>query len=211
MAPPPLRVGILGGGITGLSTAFYLRKALGTRGRGVDIVLLEGSARLGGWIESKVYAEDGHPCDGFLFECGPRSFRPQKNGIHVLQLAEELGIHTDAVLAPKGLPRLIYTDNAIHPLPSSVLGALRSPLLQKAVPAVLKEPFFATERLPPVTSGKDGRIVEDDESIHAFISRRFSPYMAEQFLDPMVVAIPSQNPPPPSFFPPSFLPACLPQ
>jgi oxygen-dependent protoporphyrinogen oxidase len=186
----PLRVGILGGGITGLSTAFYLRKALGSA---VQVVLLEGSPRVGGWIESKVHEEEGHPCDGFMFECGPRSFRPQKNGIHILQLAEELGIHTDAVLAPKGLPRLIYTDGKIHPLPSSLVDAVRSPLIQKAIPSVLKEPFAKNREAQRWTT-TDGnvtsrarRAVDDDESIHAFVSRRFSPYVAEQFLDPMVL------------------------
>ena len=52
------RVAIIGGGISGLSAAWALKKA------GVDYVLLEASDRLGG----KVMTEQ---VDGFVIEAGP--------------------------------------------------------------------------------------------------------------------------------------------
>jgi oxygen-dependent protoporphyrinogen oxidase len=59
-----MRVAILGGGISGLSAAWYLLKKEPT----AQIALFESSHRLGGWIESKTHS-------GFLFERGPRTFQ----------------------------------------------------------------------------------------------------------------------------------------
>ena len=58
---------ILGGGISGLSAAYRL---LGRVANPKNITVLESSARLGGWIQSKRYD------DGAIFELGPRGLRP---------------------------------------------------------------------------------------------------------------------------------------
>lgn len=67
-------VAVLGGGVTGLATAYYLTKEF-PRAR---ITIYEASDRLGGWISSKrVPVKDGN----VLFEAGPRTLRPMGNGI----------------------------------------------------------------------------------------------------------------------------------
>ena len=58
---------ILGGGIAGLSAAYRL---LGSVAKPKNIIILESSERLGGWIQSKRYD------DGVIFELGPRGLRP---------------------------------------------------------------------------------------------------------------------------------------
>lgn len=78
-------VAILGGGISGLSAAYYLSKASPK----TKILLVEGSKRVGGWIKSQRVSPGFHasnptttttttkPTDGdVLFEVGPRSLRP---------------------------------------------------------------------------------------------------------------------------------------
>lgn len=57
---------ILGGGLSGLSLAYYLAKACPAD----KILLIEKSKRLGGWIQSVSTPE------GISFESGPRSIRP---------------------------------------------------------------------------------------------------------------------------------------
>ena len=69
---------ILGGGIAGLSAAYRL---LGKVANPKNITVLESSARLGGWIQSKRYD------DGTIFELGPRGMRPAgPSGTASLQL-----------------------------------------------------------------------------------------------------------------------------
>jgi oxygen-dependent protoporphyrinogen oxidase len=68
MAPPI--VTILGGGISGLSAAYYLSRLAPQ----LRIRLLEASDRVGGWIKSE------HVSDNVLFEAGPRTLRPQGVG-----------------------------------------------------------------------------------------------------------------------------------
>ena len=58
---------ILGGGLSGLSTAYYLSRALPPSHK---IVLLEKSKRFGGWIHTFRHES------GISFEAGPRSVRP---------------------------------------------------------------------------------------------------------------------------------------
>jgi len=80
--PPPdvQKVAILGGGITGLVSAYYLSKCLPN----VQIALFEGSSRLGGWLHSsKVDVGTGQ----VIFEQGPRNLRPSfPNGLFTLDL-----------------------------------------------------------------------------------------------------------------------------
>lgn len=75
-----MKVLILGGGITGLSTAWYLKK----RHPKAEITLLEKENRLGGWIKT------GRE-NGFLFEKGPRTFQIGRSP-HLLNLIQELGL-----------------------------------------------------------------------------------------------------------------------
>ena len=67
------RIAILGGGITGLTTAFHLANRLPQ----AKITIYEKSHRVGGWLDSEIVDVDG--CE-VLFEWGPRSLRPDLTG-----------------------------------------------------------------------------------------------------------------------------------
>lgn len=73
-------IAVLGGGITGLATAYYLADALPR----VKITLFERKNELGGWVRSKkVDVGNGE----VLFEQGPRSLRPAvPNGTLALRM-----------------------------------------------------------------------------------------------------------------------------
>lgn len=78
-------VAILGGGITGLACAYYLSRHLPN----IKITLLEGSARLGGWLNTEtINVGNGN----IIFEQGPRSLRPAfPNGPVTLDLVGRVG------------------------------------------------------------------------------------------------------------------------
>lgn len=75
----PRHIAILGGGITGLSSAFYLSR----RFPNSLITLLEKSSRLGGWIRSeRVQVQDGNGTPAsVVLEYGPRTLRPNSKAL----------------------------------------------------------------------------------------------------------------------------------
>lgn len=69
IAPDRKKIAVLGGGITGLTSAFYLSK----NSPNAHITLYEKTSRLGGWIDSERVQVDGGE---ILFEHGPHTLRP---------------------------------------------------------------------------------------------------------------------------------------
>ena len=63
------KVAVIGGGITGLSTAHYLLKFGKAFDKFDKVVLIEASKRCGGWIQTK---KTEH---GSIHESGPKSLR----------------------------------------------------------------------------------------------------------------------------------------
>ena len=78
--PEPPSIAVLGGGITGLASAYFLSRDLPN----AKITLFEASSRLGGWLHSKsVDIGSGN----VVFEQGPRNLRPSMpNGLITLNL-----------------------------------------------------------------------------------------------------------------------------
>ena len=67
-------IAILGGGVSGLASAYYLTQEIPK----AKITIYEASDRLGGWLSSRrVPVKDGT----VLFEAGPRTLRPSSNGV----------------------------------------------------------------------------------------------------------------------------------
>lgn len=96
-------VTVLGGGISGLSAAYYLARFSPET---TKVVLVEGSHRVGGWIRSQHVAPGHYPSASaakqhleqtpgsldsqLLFEAGPRSLRPVgAAGAVVLEMVRE--------------------------------------------------------------------------------------------------------------------------
>ena len=91
------RIAIIGGGIAGLSAAFYLEKA---RRAGADLqwALFEKSDRLGGVIQTERR-------DGFVIEAGPDSFLSIKPD--AARLCQELGLG-DQLISSNDASRKTY-------------------------------------------------------------------------------------------------------
>jgi NADPH-dependent 2,4-dienoyl-CoA reductase/sulfur reductase-like enzyme len=66
-------IAVLGGGITGLTTAYHLQRTIPY----ANITIYDQQERLGGWLDSDVIKVDGGEV---LFEWGARSLRPDMNG-----------------------------------------------------------------------------------------------------------------------------------
>jgi len=82
-----MKILILGGGISGLSSAWFCRH----RYPEAETILLEKGSRLGGWMQTRREA-------GFLFEEGPRAFSWQRSP-YLKGLVEELGLQSEVVVS----------------------------------------------------------------------------------------------------------------
>jgi oxygen-dependent protoporphyrinogen oxidase len=121
------RVAIVGGGITGLATAWYLRSgAWPTR---PEVTVLEASDRLGGKIRTEALA-------GVPVEAGPDTFLARVPW--ATDLAREVGLADDLV-APATGEAFVFHHGRLEPLPrGTVLGVpvtaralLSTPLLSR--------------------------------------------------------------------------------
>lgn len=164
---------VLGGGISGLSAAYYLLKHSSQ-----NVTIIEKSNVFGGWIRSIQY-----PNEGFIFEKGPRSIRPKgPQGLNTLTLIEELNLTDKVVHVPRSHPtarnRMIYAKNQLHTLPSSI-----SSLFQTCSPLSRPIIFSAfTDLTAPITKA-------DDESIYSFVNRRFGKEIADYLISSMICGI----------------------
>ena len=164
------RIAIIGAGLSGLCTAYYLVDLLSDAGKEAEILLLEADGVPGGKMRTIRQ-------DGFHMEWGPNGFLTNKP--HGMELVKELGIEgrlaRSSDLARK---RFIFSGGTLHRLPETPPAFFRSKLLSLSGRIrILWEPFAAG---PP-------RGV--DESLGDFARRRLGPEALEKLIDPMVTGI----------------------
>ncbi|KAE9134560.1 hypothetical protein PF010_g2400 [Phytophthora fragariae] len=162
---------VLGGGISGLTLAYFLRQALPKAAADATrIRVLDASSESGGWVRTARR-------EGFLFEEGPRGFRPSRNGAEMLRLVEQLQLQSKMqAVDPAAQARYILRDGRVEKVPGSLLEMARWPLTLAVARAALRELFV-----------KPGTL--EDESVYNWTTRRFSPVVAERLLDPMASGI----------------------
>jgi protoporphyrinogen/coproporphyrinogen III oxidase len=158
---------VVGAGISGLVCTYALRKA------GVDAQIVEASERAGGVIRSERR-------DGFLLELGPQSFA----GTHPLrQICRELGIEDELLEASRRAPRFVLVGGALREVPLSPPAFFVSSLFSAGTKWSLLRDVFGTSHPP-----------ERDESIAAFVRRKFSAELLEKLVGPFVSGIYAGDP-----------------
>jgi len=163
-----MSVTIVGGGISGLSLAYFLLE----KDPAVDIRVLEAENRPGGKICSD-------STDGFLCERGVNGFLDNKP--LTLELAKRLSL-TPLRSNDAARKRFIYSRGRLYPLPESPQAFLLSGLLS---PCGRGRIFY--EVLSP--KGK-----EEDETLASFAKRRLGKEAYEKLIDPMASGIYAGDP-----------------
>jgi oxygen-dependent protoporphyrinogen oxidase len=162
---------VVGAGIAGLAAAFELQR------RGLDVRVLEASNRPGGVITTDRF-------DGWVIDGGPDSLLVQKPA--AVALCRELGIADR--LVPTLTPRTAYVlrDGTLHPIAEgSFLGF---PISVRALATTSLFTLGGRLRMAGeiVIPRRDG---DEDESVAAFVRRRFGEEAVDYIADPLLAGI----------------------
>ncbi|GAB3636264.1 protoporphyrinogen oxidase [Hymenobacter arcticus] len=164
-----MRIAIIGGGLTGLTLAYYLQKA------GVAYDLFEASARPGGNLLSPLAPE------GYQLEAGPNSLLLSTE---LEELLLELGLQDHIQeAAPVSQHRFVLRGGQYRALPASPPALLASGFFSlrtklRLLSELLRRPA------PPVPG----------ETVAAFFERHFGPEVVQYAVNPFVAGIYAGDP-----------------
>jgi oxygen-dependent protoporphyrinogen oxidase len=158
----PVQAIVIGGGISGLACAYYLRKF------GVPVVVLEQSERPGGLISS---AQGG----GFLLEEGPQSFLSTDA---LLEMIRDVDLEGEVLRADARASRFVLLNGQLRRVPLRPPQLLTSSLLSLRTKFALFRDAVGRS-VPP----------EPDESVAAFVRRKFTPELLERLVGPFISGI----------------------
>jgi len=158
------KVTILGAGISGLATAYWLQKD------GYDVYVIEQKGEAGGTMETFFQEK-------FLIDYGPNSGLETTPLIR--KLADEIGIADEMIYANESSnKRYILKHDELHPLPTSPRAFLKTKLFStKAKFRVIAEPFIG--------KSNDGYY----QSIAQFVKRRLGQEFLDYAIDPFVSGV----------------------
>jgi oxygen-dependent protoporphyrinogen oxidase len=174
---PLNKIAVLGAGITGLTAAYEILRRAEKDRRRVEVVVLEGSGRVGGKIHTETR-------DGVVIEAGPDSFITTKP--HGLELVKELGLEGELVQTAKG-PNTVFVchQQKLRPLPDgmSLLPTKLAPFLLSDLMTWPGKLRLLGELWTPLETGGE------DESLARFVRRRLGDEALDLVVGPMLAGI----------------------
>lgn len=165
-------VAVVGGGVTGLATAWFLRQTAPD----LPVTLYEASDRLGGKIRTASLA-------GVPVEDGPDTFLARVPW--AVELCRRLDLGDDLVEPATGRA-YVWTRGALRPLPTgTVLGvpARIAPLARSGIVSPAGLARAAADLVLPRTD------LGDDPSVAAVVSGRFGREVTERLVEPLIGGI----------------------
>lgn len=170
------RIAIIGGGLTGLSAAYYLQRDIRAKNLDIELVLIDKAAKVGGKISSLKR-------DGYVIELGPDSFLERKT--IMADLAKEIGMGDELVHNATGKAYILHHDK-LHDIPKgSYMGIptdwnefMKSDLVSFGGKMRAARDFVMTKS----ESGKD-------QSMGSFFRRRLGKQVFENLIDPLLSGV----------------------
>lgn len=166
------RVAVIGGGLTGLATAYYLGQAKPDR----QIDVFEEEHRFGGKIKTK-------RVDGYVVEVGPDSYLARKQAM--TDLINELGLGNTLVTNATG-QAFIYDRGNMFPLPGGAIVGIPTEFIPFAKSTLLSWPgkFRAMQDF-----FKSPYPTEGDVSIGDFFKYHLGREMMDKLIEPLLSGI----------------------
>lgn len=173
---------VVGGGVSGLVTAWSLLRRARERGADASVTVLEASGRPGGNLVTD------RP-DGFVIDGGPDSWIASKPAASAL--CRDLGLG-DALIETVPANRRIYVAHGagLAPMPEGVvLGVptrLRPMLESPLLPWRAKARLAIDRALPPALAPRHD---DDDEALGAMVARHLGRDVVSAFTEPLLAGI----------------------
>ncbi|WP_456442406.1 protoporphyrinogen oxidase [Caldithrix abyssi] len=163
-----MTVAVIGAGISGLTTAYYLKQ------QGVDVQVFEKNNYIGGSVITEKK-------DGFLIDLGPNSTLETSQVLR--QLIDQIGLQSQKVYASDvSNKRYVVRDGLLHALPLSPPAFIKTKLFSwKAKLQLLKEPF-----LP--------KVEVDDISLADYVRYRLGDEFLDYAINPFVAGVYAGDP-----------------
>lgn len=159
---------VIGAGLTGLTTSFYLKK------NNADFIVIEQDNKVGGVIQTEKH-------NGYTIETGPNTGvigQPE-----VAELFEDLGNSCEIDLPGKEVnKRYILKNSKWEPLPSGLWKGITTPLFTTGDKfRILGEPFRPRGKNP-------------DETLSQLVLRRMGKSFLDYAIDPFIMGVYSGDP-----------------
>jgi len=165
-----LDVLVVGAGISGLTIAHELAIA-----KKYHVLVAEAQDRVGGAITSAKNDE------GYQWEEGPNSFQPAPE---LLRLAVQVGLKDELVLADGKLPRFVFLNGKLNPLPMSPPTAIASKILT----------WGGKIRLALGAMGFARPAMAGEESVDQFFARLLGRQAVERLVAPFISGVYAGDP-----------------
>jgi oxygen-dependent protoporphyrinogen oxidase len=179
----PLRLVVIGGGITGLSAAHAALARASELGRAVEVTVLERAPRFGGNLLTE-------RVDGFLLDGGPDSWvvtKPQASA-----LAKELGLGASLVgTNPAHRRYFVAHGGQLHAVPEGLVLGVPTQLVPLARTRLFSWSGKLRMALEPFVRARRHDGADGDESIADFATRRLGREAAERLVAPLLGGISS--------------------
>ncbi|MBI3583520.1 MAG: protoporphyrinogen oxidase [Nitrospinae bacterium] len=177
------KIVIIGGGISGLATAYSLEEKAKREGKSVSITLLEKKNQIGGNILTERVGD-------FLIEGGPDCFLSEKPW--AIELCERLGMG-DSLLCTNDKFRKTYIlwNGHLHELPEGVILMVPTeifPLLKSNLISFSGKIRMGMELF--IQKNKSN----DDESLSQFVCRRLGQEALDKIAAPLVAGVHAEDP-----------------
>lgn len=163
-----INIAVIGAGLSGLTTAFYLRKY------GFKVHIFEKNEHAGGVIQT-------HRIDGFVMEAGPNTGSMSR--VEAAELFEDLKDDCKLETADESAKaRWIWLDGKWRVIPSGLIGGIATPLFSFADKLrLLGEPFRKPGTNP-------------DETVAELVRRRMGKTFLRNAVDPFISGVYSGDP-----------------
>ncbi|HWQ55117.1 MAG TPA: protoporphyrinogen oxidase [Bryobacteraceae bacterium] len=171
------RVIIVGGGISGLSTAYYLSK------RGIPSTIIEQRPRLGGVIQTE-------RVEGCVVEAGPDSFISVKPA--AMELIRELGLAGEVIGSNDHLRKTwVRKRGRLVPLPDGLMMIVPTRVMPLAASRLLSWPTKIRMGLELLKSPSPKT---EDESVADFVREHYGQEAVDYLAEPLLSGIYGGNP-----------------